>query len=247
MARNERRLIARGLIAAVTTVGLTAAITIAAAAPASATTDSVAVNFGSSTGLVLGAAAGALYGMSDNGVPTAPILDGANPVSLTQKAPNGLQHPNGDPLATSNEFFSSGGKYMFVYLQDAYADWPYNGGVRPSTFSTYLSMITTAVQAVKTNDPSHFSHYVFVPFNEPDGGNWYANYATMGAQFLADWDSAYSTIKAIDSGALVGGPALASYSHQRISDLLTHGKANSDLPNFVIWHELSRSTAGVIS
>ncbi|MCU1526267.1 MAG: hypothetical protein JWP75_30 [Frondihabitans sp.] len=234
----------RGLTASAGVVGviLAAGLSVGLAAPAHATTDTVNVDFGTSTGAYHGGAAGALYGLSDDGVTSPAVTAGADPVTLTQKDPGGAQHPNGDALTVSNEFFSTGGKYMFVYIQDAYPDFPYNGGVRPSPFSSYLADVTAAVQAVTTSDPSHFTQYVFVPFNEPEG-EWYGSYsASSSQQLISDWASAYSAIKAVDSRALVGGPAFASYEHGYESDLLAYGKANNDLPNFTLWHELARSS-----
>lgn len=211
----------------------------AAAAPTAGGADRVAVDFGRSTGPVKGEAAGALYGMSDDGVPTPAVLAGAAPRSMTTKPPGGLQHPHGDPLDEAAEFWATGGRTILVNIQDDYPDWPYNGGARPSDFSTYTARITAAVSAIKQADPAHFSRYVFIPFNEPDGGNWYGNYATMKDQFLADWSTAYQAIKAVDRTAKVGGPGLAWYQHDRLADLLAYAKAHGELPDLTTWHELS--------
>jgi hypothetical protein len=223
------------LVLAVTTIAMVAS-------PAAAATDAVTVDFATSTGDVLGAAAGALYGLSDAGVPTTAVVAGARPLSITTKPPGGAQHPNGDPLDVAPEFFAAGGKSILVNIQDIYPDWPYTGGVRPADFTTYLTKVTAAVSQIKAADPTHFSQYVFVPFNEPDVANWYSNYSTMKTQFLADWSAAYTTIKAVDATAKIGGPGLAGYNRTRLSDLLAYAKARNQLPDVVTWHELATSS-----
>ncbi|ARC58204.1 hypothetical protein AS850_14055 [Frondihabitans sp. 762G35] len=233
---------ARRFGAGILGVALVAGLSVVAAPPAQAATDAVSVNFASSTGSYHGGAAGALYGLSDDGVTPSAVTAGANPVTLSQKDPGGAQHPNGDALKVSNEFFSTGGKYLFIYTQDTYPDFPYNGGARPTDFSTYVTAVTDAVKAVKATDPNHFAQYVFLPFNEPEQ-EWYGNYSAANSQRLvSDWATVYAAIKGVDSRALVGGPAFANYQHGFESDLLTYGKAHGSLPDFTLWHELNRGS-----
>jgi Carbohydrate binding module (family 35) len=239
VARQSR---GRRVLAAGAAVTLAAGLTTAAAAPAMAVADTVTVNFGQPTGAFGGDAAGALYALSDDGVPSYPVMAGADPNSITTKPPGGQQHPGGDPLDVAQEFFATGGKTVLVNIQDSYPDWPYNKGVRPSDFTTYTAKITAAVSAIKAKDPKHFGQYLFVPFNEPDGGNWYGDYAALETQFLADWSTAYRAIKAVDTAARVAGPGLSAYNHARLHDLLAYAKATNELPDVITWHELSRSS-----
>jgi carbohydrate binding protein with CBM35 domain len=228
-------------VAIVGSLALTAGLAAALPRPAAAATDAVRVDFATSTGAFAGDAAGALYALSDDGVPTYPVLAGARATTITTKPPGGEQHPGGDPLDVTKEFFATGGKQVFVNIQDAYPDWPYTGGVRPSDFSTYTAKITTAVSTIKQKDPQHFDRYLFVPFNEPEP-NWYGDYATLKSQFLADWSAAYEAIKAVDPAAKIAGPGLAWYQTDRITDLLTYAKQRNQLPDVLTWHELGRAS-----
>jgi hypothetical protein len=167
----------------------------AAAAPA----DTLRVDLSQTTGAFRGGANGTLYGLSDNGVPSQAVLDGAHITNTSQKPPAGAQHPNGDALDVESSFFGGAGKDMYVYIQDEYPDWAYNGGQRPGDANNdgvwdYLPVIKSAVEKIATTS-AHPENYVFIPFNEPDAGNWYANWSTMKNQFLADWSAAYTTIE----------------------------------------------------
>ena len=229
---RARRLAAFALISTVVAPIITMTIP-AQAAPS----ETLAVDFSASTGEFRGGASGMLYGLSDDGVPTDAILAGARPLSVTQKAPHGAQHPNGDPLEVEDAFFRNGGEYILTNIQDYYPDWPYNGGQRPDDFQSYLDIVTTVVTSIR-DESAYPEKYIFVPFNEPDGGNWYFDWATMKDTFLADWKAVYETIKAVDPDARIAGLGDTSWQPQRTKDFLTFAKANDVLPDMFTWHEL---------
>ena len=250
-ARRIRRVTRRILLPAVTAAAMlaTATVHLASAVPAAAAAaDSVAVDLSHSTGAFRGGASGTLYGLSDNGVPSQPVLDGAHITNTSQKPPDGAQHPNGDVLQVEKPFFGGAGKDIYVYVQDEYPDWPYNGGKRPGDANNdgvwdYLPILQSAVEKIATTS-AHPDRYVFIPFNEPDGGNWYANWSTMKDQFLADWSAAYTTIENVYAAyglghARIGGPGDAVWERARQTDFLTYAKAHDQLPDIEIWHELS--------
>ncbi|SMF10535.1 hypothetical protein [Cellulosimicrobium composti] len=195
------------------------------------------VDLSASTGAVQGGASGMLYGLGDDGVPTDPIVAGAHPTNVTQKAPHGAQHPNGDPLDVERSLFENGGDYLMVNIQDYYPDWPYNGGQRPEDFDSYLDIVRTVVTSI-VEESDHPERYVFTPFNEPDGINWYSGWGTMGDTFLADWEAAYTTIKEIYPEARIAGPGDAWWHGESTRDILTFAKANDVLPDIWTWHEL---------
>ena len=262
------RLVAR-LVALVVAGVLVAAASLSAPASAApsaaddggtaAATDPLAVDFGQSTGAFRGGATGTLYGFGDDGAPTQALIDGAHITNTSQKAPYGTQHPSGDSLKVENGFFHKYGKDMYIYVQDYYPDWPYNGGKRPGDVRTYnqadgtytaqpngiwdyLEVVQFVAEAVATKS-AHPEDYVFIPFNEPDGGNWYADWGTMKTQFLADWSAAYQTIQQVYARhglghARIGGPGDTGWRADRSADILTYAKANGVLPDVFIWHEL---------
>src|SRR6202023_1339140 len=126
----------------------------------------ITVNLADSTGPVLHGASGALYGLSENGVPGADLIDPLHVRTIAQGPPNAAQPPTGHADQVAPEFFGSGGQYLLDYMQDYYSQWPYQNVGIPS----YLTTVDTIVSAVK-NGPDA-SHYALVPFNEPDD-IWY--------------------------------------------------------------------------
>lgn len=245
-------------------VFVTALLLSAAAVPlaAQAATQTLGVNFATSTGAFRGGATGTLYGFGDAGAPTQALINGAHVTNTSQKAPYGTQHPSGDALKVEDGFFAKHGDDMYIYIQDYYPDWAYNGGVRPGdtrtynlTTGTYTSVangvwdyleVVKFVTAAVATQSDHPEKYVLIPFNEPDGGNWYPNWSTQGATFLADWKASYQAIQTIWTAnglghARVGGPGDASWQPTRSGDFLTYAKANSVLPDVFIWHELGIS------
>ena len=219
----------------------------AAAPAAAATPDALSVDLSQTTGDFRGGASGTLYGLGDDGVPSQPVLDGAHVTNTSQKPPQGAQHPNGDALDVESSFFAGGGRDLYVYIQDEYPDWAYNGGKRPGDANgdgvwDYLPILRAAVEKVATQS-AHPENYVFIPFNEPDAGNWYPNWTTQKDQFLADWSAAYDTIESVYAAhglghARIGGPGDSSWHADRSTDLLTYAKAHRQLPDVFIWHEL---------
>ncbi|MEN2736444.1 CBM35 domain-containing protein [Microbacterium sp. X-17] len=246
LARRSRRRALLPAIAASAGVALTVGCLVAAPASA-APADPLSVDFSKTTGAFRGGATGTLYGLGDDGVPSQAVLDGAHITNTSQKPPQGAQHPSGDALQVEKSFFAGGGKDLYVYVQDMYPDWPYNGGKRPGDANNdgvwdYLPILKQAVEdvATKSQDPSK---YVFIPFNEPDGGNWYPNWSTQKDQFLADWTAAYDTIQSVyaEHGlghARVGGPGDSTWHPDRSADFLAYAKQHAELPNVFIWHEL---------
>lgn len=224
-----------------------------------AITDTLSVDFSQTTGAFRGGATGTLYGFGDEGAPTQALINGAAITNTSQKAPHGTQHPSGDALKVEDGFFQKHGKDMYIYIQDYYPDWSYHGGVRPADTRTYnqatgaysnepngiwdyLEVVEFVTEAVATGS-SRPKDYVFIPFNEPDGGNWYANWSTMKTTFLADWKAIYTKIQEVYARhnlghARIGGPGDTRWQPARSADILTFAKANSVLPDIFIWHEL---------
>ncbi|MFG2374238.1 CBM35 domain-containing protein [Streptomyces sp. NPDC048504] len=207
---------------------------------ASAATQTFTADLGTTTGDVLHGANGSLYGLSDDGVPGDNLLAPLKLTTVSQKPPGGAQHPNGDILKVAASYKRNGGGKLFCNIQDMYSDWPYqNLGI-----ADYLTQVDTVVNAIKAS--SYASDVVFVPFNEPDG-IWYSGlnssdtstYQTARDKFLADWTTVYNRIKADYPAAVIGGPNTASYNSTFLGDFLTYTKANSELPDWMTWHELN--------
>jgi hypothetical protein len=253
---------ARGLAclaASVTVIGSTVITSATAPGAHAAEPDVLSVDFSQPTGAFRGGASGTLYGLGDRGAPTPALTNGAHVTNTSQKAPFGTQHPSGDALKIEDDFFAKHGQDLYVYVQDYYPDWPYNGGQRPGDNRTYdqatgtwtagangtwdyLEVVEIVTQAV-ADGSDRPQDYVFIPFNEPDGGNWYGNWSTMKDLFLADWQQTYVKIQEVwqRNGlghARIGGPGDTGWQPVRTAEWLDFAQDTSTLPDVMIWHEL---------
>lgn len=272
-------------VSAAVAVSAAAALALGGSAPPSVAADkepqTLEADFSQETGAFRGGASGTLYGLGDDGAPTQALLDGAAVENSSQKPPYGTQHPSGDALRVEKSFFEAGGNELAVYMQDYYPDWGYNGGRRPGDTRTYNLDITSPdfgsyteggngvwdyaeVTEIVVNEvlenSEHPDKYTFIPFNEPDGGNWYGA-SNMFGQFLTDWDSEYELIQRIwdqyasgerqgkvrptGDSARVAGPGHASNNTatgSRVDLFLKHAKDSGTLPEVFVWHELGSSS-----
>ncbi|MFT8357629.1 bacterial Ig-like domain-containing protein [Bifidobacterium aquikefiri] len=287
MKRWRRKIGASAIALTMMFSGLAVSVSTASAAEIK-DTQTLSVDYAKSTGAFEGGASGTLYGLGDSGSPTDAILDGARIENSSQKPPFGTQHPSGDSLALDSQFFANGGKELAVYIQDYYPDWSYNGGKRPGdarsykldvpvddpTYGTYTNQpdgvwdyaeVTEIVMNKILSTTEHPDQYTFIPFNEPDGGNWYytnddATNALFSQTFLSDWDSEYQLIqkiwkqyqngtdgkiaahKASNGIASVAGPGDSAWRQNRSDAFLAHAKSAGTLPEVFVWHELGKGS-----
>ncbi|MEV6588043.1 CBM35 domain-containing protein [Streptomyces acidicola] len=214
--------------------------TLPAAGPAAAAADPqrLTVDLATSEGPVMLGANGALYGLSDDGVPSDAALEPLKITSVSQKPEGGAQHPNGDALTVSKSFFRNGGGEINVMMQDIYAKWPYEDlGI-----DDYLPKVDRIVKEVAA-DPNS-DRFVYIPFNEPDQ-IWYklgvadqAQYEVNRDRFFKDWKTVYQRIRAIDPDARIAGPNEAAYHPRLLRDFLAFAKRENVLPQVMTWHEL---------
>ncbi|MFJ9583301.1 CBM35 domain-containing protein [Streptomyces acidicola] len=210
----------------------------APSAAAAADPQRLTVDLSASEGPVMLGANGALYGLSDDGVPSDAALEPLKVTSVSQKPEGGAQHPNGDALTVSKSFFRNGGGEINVMMQDIYAKWPYEDlGI-----DDYLPKVDRIVKEVAA-DPNS-DRFVYIPFNEPDQ-IWYklgvadqAQYEVNRDRFLKDWKTVYQRIRAIDPDARIAGPNEAAYHPRLLRDFLAFAKRENVLPQVMTWHEL---------
>ncbi|ANS69820.1 hypothetical protein SLINC_7596 [Streptomyces lincolnensis] len=196
------------------------------------------VDLAASEGPVMLGANGALYGLSDDGVPSDAALEPLKITSISQKPEGGAQHPNGDALTVSRSFFRNGGGEINVMMQDIYAKWPYEDlGI--DDYLPKVDKITKEVSADPNSD-----RFVYIPFNEPDQ-IWYkldvsdqAQYEKNRDRFFKDWKTVYQRIRAIDPDARIAGPNEAAYHNRLLKDFLAFAKRENVLPQVMTWHEL---------
>ncbi|WP_319056534.1 CBM35 domain-containing protein [Streptomyces europaeiscabiei] len=208
------------------------------ASAAAAEPQRLTVDLSASEGPVMRGANGALYGLSDDGVPSDAALAPLKITSISQKPEGGAQHPNGDALTVSKSFFRNGGGEVLVMMQDIYAKWPYEDlGI-----DDYLPKVDKIVKEVSA-DPNS-DRFVYIPFNEPDL-IWYGlnasdqtKYEANRDRFLKDWKTVHERIRAIDPDARIAGPNESGYHTRLITDFLTFAKRENVMPQIMTWHEL---------
>lgn len=219
------------LLAAPRRAALLAVITAGAvlsAAPHAKAASQLTVDLSTGTGALRYGATGFLYGLGDEGIPNETMIAALKPKTTAQKAPDGLQHPDGDALKIAPMWKRAGGGDIQIYMQDIYQQWPYeNNGI-----NDYLAKVDTMVRKVVA-DPNR-SSYVYVPFNEPDQ-IWYSGNV---AGLDADWKLVYDKIRSIDPTARIAGPNFSSYRSADLRTFLTAAKADNALPDVMTWHEL---------
>ncbi|MEV8311700.1 CBM35 domain-containing protein [Streptomyces flavidovirens] len=215
------------------------AATLHAAPRAEAAAPLLTVDLSATEGAVKRGANGALYGLSDDGVPSDAVLEPLKLTSISQKPEGGAQHPNGDAVTVSTSFFRNGGGDVYVMMQDIYAKWPYED----LGLNDYLGKVDSIVKQVSAAEKSE--SFVYVPFNEPDW-IWYglntgdtATYLKNRDRFLADWKTVYQRIRALDPEARIAGPNEAYYDKRFLPDFLAYAKQHNVLPDVTTWHELS--------
>ncbi|BBC32577.1 Cellulosome protein [Streptomyces graminofaciens] len=207
-------------------------------AAAAADPQRLTVDLSASEGPVLRGANGALYGLSDDGVPSDAALAPLKITSISQKPEGGAQHPNGDALTVAKSFFRSGGGEVLVMMQDIYPKWPYDDlGIED--YLPKVDKIAKEVSAAPNSD-----RFVYIPFNEPDL-IWYglnasdqSKYEANRDRFLKDWKTVFQRIRAIDPDARIAGPNESGYHSRLITDFLAFAKRENVLPQIMTWHEL---------
>jgi hypothetical protein len=197
------------------------------------------VDLAASEGEILHGANGALYGLSDDGVPGDAALAPLKLTNVSQKPEGGLQHPNGDALTVSDSFFRNGGGDIYVLMQDVYPQWPYED----LGLEDYLGKIGPMVSEIAAHPDS--GRFVLVPFNEPDE-IWYdgiasedqASYERDLGRYLADWTTVCQRIRSIAPDIRIAGPNTAGFPRPFLADFYAYALGNDVLPDITTWHEL---------
>jgi hypothetical protein len=197
-----------------------------------ATNPQLEVDLSVDEGEMLNGGAGFLYGMSEPNVPDINTIIPLKPYATVQKAPDGLQHPNGDALKVSDYFLEAGGEQIQIYVQDIYENWPYEFTGIPD----YLNKVETIVK--KVVEHPNKDTFVYVPFNEPDH-IWYGGMSSQAQErFFSDWKTVVEKIKSLHPNARIAGPNFASYNSNVYRNFFKFAKENNVLPDIVTWHEL---------
>lgn len=200
-------------------------------------------------------ATGHLYGLAEEGVPSEAMTDSLDISSVSQKVPDGLQHPTGDISHVSSQLTEC--DYTVVYLQDAYSTWYYcydeimemrkNGTYDWKEFITesYFPLVRESVEKLK--DAEYKDTLVYCIYNECDNAVWFGNYVDgavhydeIGRQnFYEAWKMTYDYVKTLDPDAVIGGPGFCDYETAKMEGFMTYCAANGCVPKVMIYHELA--------
>ncbi|WP_328550748.1 cellulosome protein [Streptomyces sp. NBC_00366] len=209
--------------------------------------ETLTVDLGTETGPFHGGAAGTLYGLYGDGVPSRAVVEGMYVRTVSTKAQDGIQHPGADALEILPAFVTSGGRDVYVYHSDIHRGFPYEwpGATGEERLTAYLESIRRQVEQVQTLGALK-SHVVYVPFNEPEGnmfgtGEWSydgVSWHTEPGPYFAAWQQAYHLIKGLDPEARIAGPNTCVL-YPEVRGFLEFARDHGVLPDVITWHELS--------
>lgn len=200
-------------------------------------------------------ATGFLYGFAESEVPSSAITGALKVASVSQKVPDGLQHPTGDIDHIKGQLESC--DYIVTYLQDAFDTWYYchdeimemrkNGTYdwKEFIYERYLPIVEEKVKYIESQDYS--DRIVYCIYNECDNAVWFGNYIDgvchyddIGRQnFYEAWKITYDFIKSIAPDAKIGGPGFCDYETVKQEGFMKFVAENNCVPEIMIWHELA--------
>lgn len=200
-------------------------------------------------------ATGFLYGLAESEVPSSAITNALKIASVSQKVPDGLQHPTGDIDHIKGQL--EGCDYIVTYLQDSFDTWYYchkeilemraNGTYdwKDFLYNRYLPIVEEKVKHLEAQDYS--DRLVYCIFNECDNAIWFGNYIDGAchyddigrANFYEAWKITYDFIKSMAPDAKIGGPGFCDYETTKIEGFLDYTSKNGCIPEIMIWHELA--------
>ncbi len=182
-----------------------------------------------------GRAAGFLYGMAEDDVPTAEITESIGINTLATKPAGGLQHPIGDVNQVAETFTEAGGEYLFIYTQDMYDTWYY----QLDSLELYNEKVKKTVTEMENSE--YKDKLVYCIYNEMDNGEWFGNHweEANRYKFYDAWLSTYNVVKEINPDAKIAGPGHCGYNFDWNKEFLTYCKENNCLPDMFVWHELN--------
>lgn len=178
---------------------------------------------------------GFLYGLTDDGVSSDTTLNGLSLDSnsvLVGKSPDGVQHPNGDVLNTTDQWKRNGGGEIQVYMKEAYKNFPYVAYGDGGMDGDYVPKLKEMVTKFNTKYPDLKDDIVWIPFNEPDisDANYYnltnynSKYDSVRTKFFEDWNKAVEAIRSVYPQARIGGPNNSAYSDRFYRDFFQNAK-----------------------
>lgn len=237
------------LLTLVLLLGVFAGITPSASAAAADATLSVDLDPANNTGEIIHGAAGFLYGVSSEDVPTTNTIVPLKSKILCTKGAVGTEHPYGDALDVAKTFLESGGQQVMMYNSNYYGVFGVTATIDQycNDLKNYICPAVVAWKdawkeehATPGNQNDNFGKIdidqaiVYIPINEgtPAGGNFYKA-----------WEQYYKAIKEADPNATLAGPNSCAYgaqfsNGQSMKGYIQYCADNNCMPDIITWHEL---------
>ncbi len=181
-----------------------------------------------------GRASGFLYGIAEDDVPTAEIVESIGINTLATKPAGGLQHPIGDVNQVADTFTEAGGEYLFIYTQDMYDTWYY----QLDSLELYNERVKKTVTEMENSE--YKDKLIYCIYNEMDNGEWFGSHweEENRYKFYDAWASTYKVVKEINPDAKIAGPGHCRYEYDWLKEFLTYCRNNKCMPDMFVWHEL---------
>ena len=206
------------------------------------------IDAGTDTGPVHGGAAGVLYGLYADGMPSDNLVEGMNVRTVATKAQDGAQHPGSDALEVVQQLADTTGGDVYVRTTDWYRGFPYQwpGDTPEERLSGYWEVLADQLAMVQQLEDRYRDHIVIEPFNEPEGnmfgtGEWSydgTSWLSDPTDYFAAWDHAYGMIREALPDTRISGPN-TSILYDQVYGFLEHAVEAGTVPDIITWHELS--------
>ncbi len=209
------------------------------------------IDLGSNTGDFSGGAAGTLYGLYDDGMPTDNLVEGFGLQTNATKGQDGAQHPGSDALEVLEPLGRTTDGDVYIRPTDYYRGFPYQwpGTTPREKLEHYFGVLDTQVDQVAAlleEQPELTDNIVIEPFNEPEGnmfgtGQWSydrVSWLTDPTDYFAAWDRSYRLIQQALPDVRIAGPN-TSVLFPQVQGFLQHAVEAGTLPDIITWHELS--------
>ena len=192
-------------------------------------------------------ASGWLYGLGAEGVPTANTMTPLKPHTAVQKAPNGMQHPNGDVLDVAQTFLDAGGQDLQIYVPDYYALWFYEF----SSTEEYLDILR--MEAEECIAKGIEDEVVYVLYNEPNADWIGGSYTDPETGTVCEgwyslfwfWEDMYDLVvdvyeeNGVETKPRFAGLNLAGYDNWVMEEYIKFCVEHNCMPDVISWHDLS--------
>ncbi|WP_169747729.1 LamG-like jellyroll fold domain-containing protein [Demequina subtropica] len=212
----------------------------------------IAIDAGTTTGDFMGGAAGVLYGLYGDGMPTENLIEGMGIRTVSTKAQDGAQQPGADALEVLPTLAETTGGDVYLRITDWYRGFPYEwpGDTPEEKLESYRGVLADQLEMIAQIPADQRAHLVIEPFNEPEGnmfgtGQWSldgTSWLSDPTDYFAAWDESYRTIKAAFPDLRVAGPG-TSVLFGQMQGYLAHVVEEDTVPDIITWHELSHPQA----